>query len=47
MSRRFHHATSSRVPFTEDTVEMKLGEGLWKNISGLEGAASIDAQDFY
>jgi len=27
--------TSSRVRFTEDTVEMKLGEGLWKNISGL------------
>src|SRR5262245_20060722 len=27
--------TSSRVRFTEDTVEMKLGDGLWKNISGL------------
>jgi hypothetical protein len=27
--------TSSRVRFTEDTVEMKLGEGLWKNLTGL------------
>jgi len=27
--------TSSRVRFTEDTVEMKLGDGLWKNITGL------------
>ena len=27
--------TSSRVRFTEDTVEMKLGDGLWKNISRL------------
>jgi len=27
--------TSSRVRFTEDTVEMKLGDGLWKSISGL------------
>jgi hypothetical protein len=26
---------SSRVRFTEDTVEMKLGEGLWKTITGL------------
>ena len=27
--------TSSRVKFTEDTVEMKLGEGLWKTITAL------------
>jgi hypothetical protein len=27
--------TSSRVRFTEDTVEMPLGQGLWKNITGL------------
>src|SRR5215510_9519370 len=27
--------TSSRVRFTEDTVEMKLGDGLWKNLTGL------------
>ena len=27
--------TSSRVRFTEDTVEMKLGDGLWKTITGL------------
>jgi hypothetical protein len=27
--------TSSRVRFTEDTVEMRLGDGLWKNITGL------------
>jgi hypothetical protein len=27
--------TSSRVRFTEDTAEMKLGDGLWKNITGL------------
>ena len=27
--------TSSRVRFTEDTVEMKLGEGLWKNLTAL------------
>jgi hypothetical protein len=27
--------TSSRVRFTEDTSEMKLGDGLWKNITGL------------
>ena len=27
--------TSSRVRFTEDTMEMKLGQGLWKNITGL------------
>lgn len=27
--------TSSRVRFTEDTVEMKLGEGLWKHLTGL------------
>jgi hypothetical protein len=26
---------SSRVRFTEDTSEMKLGEGLWKTITGL------------
>src|SRR4029453_659981 len=26
---------SSRVRFTEDAVEMKLGEGLWKTITGL------------
>jgi hypothetical protein len=27
--------TSSRVRFTEDTVEMPLGQGLWKNITAL------------
>jgi hypothetical protein len=27
--------TSSRVRFTEDTVEMKLGDGLWKTITGV------------
>ncbi len=27
--------TSSRVRFTEDTVEMKLGEGLWKTATAL------------
>ena len=27
--------TSSRVRFTEDTVEMKLGEGLWKTVTAL------------
>jgi len=27
--------TSSRVRFTEDTVEMRLGDGLWKTITGL------------
>src|SRR5215510_8680147 len=27
--------TSSRVRFTEDTMEMKLGQGLWKNLTGL------------
>lgn len=28
-------AASSSVRFTEDTVERKLGDGLWKNVSGL------------
>jgi hypothetical protein len=27
--------TSSRVRFTEDTVEMRLGEGLWKTVTAL------------
>ena len=27
--------TSSRVRFTEDTVEMRLGDGLWKTITAL------------
>ena len=26
---------SSRLRFTEDTVEMKLGEGLWKTVTAL------------
>jgi hypothetical protein len=28
---------AAKVRFTEDTVEMKLGEGLWKNASKLRG----------
>jgi hypothetical protein len=28
-------AVSDKVRFTEDTVTMKLGEGLWKNASGI------------
>ncbi len=28
---------SDKVRFTEDTVEMKLGEGLWKNASKIRG----------
>jgi hypothetical protein len=28
-------AVSGKVRFTEDTVTMKLGEGLWKNASGI------------
>ena len=28
-------AVSDKVRFTEDAVTMKLGEGLWKNASGL------------
>ena len=28
-------AVSDKVRFTEDTVAMKLGQGLWKNASGI------------
>jgi len=28
-------AASDKARFTEDTVTMKLGEGLWKNASGI------------
>ena len=30
-------AVSDKVRFTEDTVAMKLGEGLWKTASGIRG----------
>jgi len=37
-------AVSDKVRFTEDTVTMKLGEGLWKNASGI-GAYRQDILD--
>lgn len=37
-------AVSGNVRFTEDAVAMKLGEGLWKNASGL-GAYRQDILD--
>lgn len=39
-------AVSSNMKFTEDTVEMKLGEGLWKNITGLTDYR-MDILDIY